>query len=590
MKEKKLQEECLHQRKSGANTHGHEKARAPGDKLKNETSARRAMGKKIRHGKSDNAMSPEEKKLLQKKQVRSRKAIDRDMAVRAAAHKEVDAANEDQNVAVQAVNDTGAAAEETIDVLQRQHYSKKLRSIEGDAVKAADTNPAAGPDTGNYSGPGGKLGKNARAANRNAGEATENAGAASGFIQKKRMQKEFQHTAARMSEKQAANQVGNISKRFVDKAEDLMGRLGEWVVEFLEEHAFMLLFFVIILLVVLSVGSCASGGGLLMGTFGHSTVESSYTADDDQILAVEEDYKKLEEDLQSRIDNIESEYPDYDEYRYSLAEINHNPYELAALLTVLYEDYEEDEVQEKLQEIFDLQYTLTTESITEIRTRTETRHKKVTDADGNTSTEEYEVEVEYEYNILKVTLTSKTMAEVIEALGLTDDEMSRYELLVETFGNKEALFAEDIYAAPNPGEYQDYEIPAEALTNERFANMINEAEKYLGYPYVWGGSNPSTSFDCSGFVSYVINHCGNGWNVGRQTANGLLSSCTRISKSEAQPGDLIFFEKTYNTSGASHVGIYVGDGMMLHCGSPIQYTSINTSYWQSHFYTFGRIK
>ena len=404
------------------------------------------------------------------------------------------------------------------------------------------------------------------------------------------MQKEFQHTAARMSEKQAANQLGNISKRFVDKAEDLMGRLGEWVVEFLEEHAFMLLFFVIILLVVLSVGSCASGGGLLMGTFGHSTVESSYTADDDQILAVEEDYKKLEEDLQSRIDNIESEYPDYDEYRYSLAEINHNPYELAALLTVLYEDYEEDEVQEKLQEIFDLQYTLTTESITEIRTRTETRHKKVTDADGNTSTEEYEVEVEYEYNILKVTLTSKTMAEVIEALGLTDDEMSRYELLVETFGNKEALFAEDIYAAPNPGEYQDYEIPAEALTNEKFANMINEAEKYLGYPYVWGGSNPSTSFDCSGFVSYVINHCGNGWNVGRQTANGLLSSCTRISKSEAQPGDLIFFEKTYNTSGASHVGIYVGDGMMLHCGSPIQYTSINTSYWQSHFYTFGRIK
>ena len=302
MKEKKLQEECLHQRKSGANTHGHEKARAPGDKLKNETSARRAMGKKIRHGKSDNAMSPEERKLLQKKQVRARKAIDRDMAVRAAAHKEVDAANEDQNVAVQAVNDTGAATEEAIDVLQRQHYSKKLRSIEGDAVKAADTNPAAGPDTGNYSGPGGKLGKNARAANRNVGEAAENASAVSRFIQKKRMQKEFQHTAARMSEKQAANQLGNISKRFVDKAEDLMGRLGEWVIEFLEEHAFMLLFFVIILLVVLSVGSCASSGGLLMGTFGHSTVESSYTADDDQILAVEEDYKQLEDDLQNRID------------------------------------------------------------------------------------------------------------------------------------------------------------------------------------------------------------------------------------------------------------------------------------------------
>lgn len=595
MEEKKLQEEHRHQRKAGTEAHGHEKARAPGDKLKNETSAKRAMGRKIRHGKSDNAMSPEEKKLFRKKQVRARKAIDRDMAVRAAAHKEVDAANEDENVAVQAVNDTSAAAEESIDVLQRQHYAKKLKAIEGDAAKAegksvSNAGVSTEPGGATYSGPGGKLGKNARAANCHVGEPAENASAVSKAMQKKRMQKEFQHTAARMSEKQAANQVGNVSKRFVDKAEDLMGRLGEWVVEFLEEHAFMLLLFVIILLVVLSIGSCASSGGLLMGTFGHSTVESSYTADDDQILAVEEDYKKLEEELQSRIDNIESEYPDYDEYRYSLAEINHNPYELAALLTVLYEDYEEDEVQEKLQEIFDLQYELTTEPITEIRTRTETRHKKVTDADGNTSTEEYEVEVEYEYHILKVTLTSKTMAEVIEELGLTDDEMARYELLVETLGNKAELFSDDIYAAPNPGEYQDYEIPAEALTNEKFANMINEAEKYLGYPYVWGGSNPSTSFDCSGFVSYVINHCGNGWNVGRQTANGLLSSCTRISKSEAQPGDLIFFEKTYNTSGASHVGIYVGNGMMLHCGSPIQYTSINTSYWQSHFYTFGRIK
>lgn len=520
------------------------------------------------------------------------------MAVRAATHKEVDAANEDQNVAVQAVNDTSAAAEETLDVLQRQHYSKKLRSIEGDTVRAEGksvssvSNAEASANFGstNYSGPGGKLGKNARAANRHVGEPSGNASAFSKAVQKKRMQKEFQHTAARMSEKQAANQIGNVSKRFVDKAEDLMGRLGEWVVEFLEEHAFVLLLFVIILLVVLSIGSCASSGGLLMGTFGHSTVESSYTADDEQILAVEEDYKQLEEDLQSRIDNIESEYPDYDEYRYSLAEINHNPYELAALLTVLYEDYEEDEVQEKLQEIFDLQYELTTESITEIRTRTETRHKKVTDADGNTSTEEYEVEVEYEYYILKGTLTSKTMVEVIEALNLTDDEMARYELLVETLGNKAELFSDDIYAAPNPGEYQDYEIPAEALKNEKFANMINEAEKYLGYPYVWGGSNPSTSFDCSGFVSYVINHCGNGWSVGQQTANGLLNCCTRISKSEAQPGDLIFFEKTYNTSGASHIGIYVGNRMMLHCGSPIQYTSINTSYWQSHFYTFGRIK
>ena len=591
-------------------------------KLKNETSARKAMRQKIRFGKSENEMSEAEKKLIRKKQVKGRKAIDRDLAARAAAHRQLDAANEDQNVGVQAVNDTSAVAESAIGGMQSRHYSKKLRTEDDDVAKrknvAADgadaTDAGAGRhgnaggksgfsggsvanarsavdgDASSYSGPGGKLGRNAKVANRNAGEVTSSASEASRSAQKHLMQKEFQRTAAKMSEKEAANQFGSTAKRFVDKAEDLMGRLGEWIREFAEDHVLLLLLLAVIIMVVVAVGSCASSGGLLMSTFGHSTVESSYTADDDQILAVEKDYKELEEELQDRLDNIESEFPGYDEYQYNLAEINHNPYELAALLTVLYEDYEEDEVQEKLQEIFEKQYQLTTKEIVEIRTRTETRHKKVTDEDGNTSTEEYEVEVEYEYHILQVTLTNATMAEVVRQMDLTDDEMARYELLVETLGNKAELFSDDIYAAPDAGEYQDYDIPAEALTNEKFANMINEAEKYLGYPYVWGGSSPSTSFDCSGFVSYVINHCGNGWSVGRQTANGLLSNCTRVSKSEAQPGDLIFFEKTYNTSGASHVGIYVGDGMMIHCGNPIQYTSINTSYWQSHFYTFGRIK
>lgn len=189
--------------------------------------------------------------------------------------------------------------------------------------------------------------------------------------------------------------------------------------------------------------------------------------------------------------------------------------------------------------------------------------------------------------------TGKTivMDSVVRNMGLTEDQMSRYELLLETRGNKTYLFEGDPYSNPDPGEYQDYDIPPEALTDTRFANMIREAEKYLGYPYVWGGSSPSTSFDCSGFVSYVINHCGNGWSYGRQTADGLLNNCcTRVSKEDAKPGDLIFFQGTYDTAGASHVGIYVGNGMMIHCGNPIQYTSINTNYWQNHFYTFGRIR
>ena len=236
---------------------------------------------------------------------------------------------------------------------------------------------------------------------------------------------------------------------------------------------------------------------------------------------------------------------------------------------------------------------MTFQTIVEVRTRTETRtgHRTVHHADGTTSSESYtyEVEVEYNYYILQTTLVNNTLDTVIRGLGLTADQMQRYELLLETYGNKAGLFGDDIYSEVNPGDYQDYDIPPEALTDQRFANMIREAEKYLGYPYVWGGSSPSTSFDCSGFVSYVLNHCGNGWSMGRQTANGLRGKCTAVSPSEAKPGDLIFFQGTYGTSGASHVGIYVGNGMMIHCGNPIQYASVNTTYWQNHFMCYGRI-
>ena len=206
------------------------------------------------------------------------------------------------------------------------------------------------------------------------------------------------------------------------------------------------------------------------------------------------------------------------------------------------------------------------------------------------SYESYQEEEEDEYYILNVTLTNQSIDYVARNMGLTAEQLQRYEILLETFGNKKYLFEDDPYAAPQPGDYQDYTVPSEYLTDVEFGNMLHEAEKYLGYPYVWGGSSPSTSFDCSGFVSYVINHCGNGWNVGRQTANGLLNNCTRVSKNNAKPGDLIFFQGTYDTSGASHVGIYVGDGMMIHCGNPIQYASYDTAYWRAHAYCYGRIQ
>ena len=322
---------------------------------------------------------------------------------------------------------------------------------------------------------------------------------------------------------------------------------------------------------------------------------TSYTAEDEDLKGAETDYTKLEDKLRKQIDRIETDHPGYDEYRYNLAEIGHNPYELASLLTVEFENYTRSQVQARLQSIFEAQYELKLVEKVEIRTRKETRvgyrYNPIT---GTRHTYTYQVTVQYEYKILNVTLLNRGVDYVARNSGLTDDQLERYEVTLECRGNRDDLFAGIAFATPDgagsSGEYQDYDIPGEALTDEKFRKMITEAEKYLGYPYVWGGSSPSTSFDCSGFVSWVINHCGNGWNVGRQTANGLMGKCDIIPKSEAKPGDLIFFQKTYNTSGASHVGIYVGNGMMIHCGNPISYASIETNYWRQHYYCMGRIR
>jgi cell wall-associated NlpC family hydrolase len=251
-------------------------------------------------------------------------------------------------------------------------------------------------------------------------------------------------------------------------------------------------------------------------------------------------------------------------------------------------------VKDKLKDLLDAQYKLTYREEIQIRTRTEERtgHRTVKDLEtGETSREEYtyEVEVEYEYRILHVRLVNNTMEACIDQSSLTQVQKERYLLLNQTRGNRDYLFGDDVYANPSTGEYTDYDIPTEALSDAKFANMMQEAEKYLGYPYVWGGSSPSTSFDCSGFVCWVINHCGNGWNVGRTTAEGLRQQLNIIPASEAKPGDIIFFQGTYDTPGASHVGIYVGNGMMIHCGNPIQYASVNSSYFRQHFYCYGRL-
>lgn len=335
----------------------------------------------------------------------------------------------------------------------------------------------------------------------------------------------------------------------------------------------------IIALFVLIFGAILSSCTAMMQGTQNTFISSTYPSQDADIYAAENAYLALEEELNDQINNMESTHPGYDEYNYQIDEISHNPYQLISYLTAKYEEFTYAQVAGEVESLFTQQYELIVDEVIEIRTRT------VTDPETGEETEE-----EYEYRILNITLINHGFDSVARG-NMDSDQSGRYTLYNATYGNRNYLF--DTATLPtytgDEGGF-GYEIPAEALTDESFARMIAEAEKYLGFPYVWGGSSPSTSFDCSGFVCWVINNCGNGWNVGRTTANGLRSHCAYVSPEEAKPGDLIFFQGTYNTTGASHVGIYVGNGMMIHCGDPVQYTSVQTSYWQSHFLAYGRIQ
>ena len=344
---------------------------------------------------------------------------------------------------------------------------------------------------------------------------------------------------------------------------------------------------IIVLLGVL--GMCSSCAAMFQSSTG-AILGTSYTAEDEDIYEAENAYQRMEGNLRNDLEHIETTYAGYDEYRYELQEISHNPYELIAYLTVTYENFKIEDVQSELIELFSKQYCIQFEEVIEIRTREEERTGQrivINEETGEEELEEYDytVTVEYEYKILYVKLINISLGNAVLQSGLSDDQMERYQILMETKGNRAYLFGDDIYA--NEGECLEYDIPGEALTDVEFAELIREAEKYLGMEYVWGGSTPQTGFDCSGFVCWVLNQTGT--NVGRTTANGLKSQCDIIRPEEAKPGDLIFFQGTYEISGASHVGIYVGNNMMIHCGNPISYAQVSSAYWQEHFYCFGRI-
>lgn len=489
------------------------------------------------------------------------------------------------------------------------------------------------------------------------------------FWQKRQYKKAYQ--AAKKSEKTAAG-TAKATQTIASKVRSVASSIFRKSKGIIYAVAAAGLFF------VMTASLLASCGASIQGAAASTFASTTYGSTDDDIYAVEDAYSELEAALNEQINSMESRHPGYDEYRYQIDEISHNPYHLISYFSAKYGEFTYEQVRDEIEEIFHSQYSIVTESIRE--TVTETKMVRVGEALGQVVTsgycscsiccgqwaggptasgvyptanhtiavdasnpfvpigtkvimngveyvvedtgafarygvqfdvyydnhasasahghqtweayladdngnQEVEVTTTQEVNRLNVTLTNSGLDAVLRQ-RMDENEEGRYDLYNGTYGNRDYLF--DTTTLPGGGEF-GYEIPAEALTDQKFANMIREAEKYLGYPYVWGGASPSTSFDCSGFVSWVINNCGNGWNIGRQTADGLMGYCSRVSPSEAKPGDLIFFQGTYDTPGASHVGIYVGDNMMIHCGNPIQYTSIASSYWQEHFLAFGRI-
>ena len=475
-------------------------------------------------------------------------------------HREV-AQSEDDNVGVEAAHKVEQSVESGGRLVQSAHRTHQLKPYRA-ATRAEKKLERANLD----------------ALQKKAEIDSPTSNPVSKWQQKQAIKKQYaaaKHNQAAQTTAKAAENTAKAAKKAAEKAETA----GKYVWEHRRGFAIAAAILLMLAFLLNGLSSCS----VMMDGVGSGIAASTYPSQDADMLSAEAQYCAMEAELQRYLDTYESTH-DYDEYHFDLDTIEHDPYVLISIITALHQgEWTLDEVQGTLQMLFDRQYILTEDVVVETRYRTET--DTWTDADGNTHTDTYQVP--YDYYICTVTLENFNLSHVPVYI-MSEEQLGMYATYMATLGNRPDLFPGSGYIGKYvEGSYTDYDIPPEALDDEVFAAIIKEAEKYLGYPYVWGGSSPSTSFDCSGFVSWVINH--SGWDVGRLGAQGLCNICTPVSSANVKPGDLVFFTGTYDTPGVSHVGIYVGNNMMIHCGDPISYANLNSSYWQSHFYRYGRL-
>ena len=475
-------------------------------------------------------------------------------------HREV-RQSEDDNVGVEAAHKVEQAVESGGRLVQSAHRAHQLKPYRA-AIRAEKKLERANLD----------------ALQKKAEIDSPTSNPVSKWQQKQAIKKQYaaaKHNQAAQTTAKAAENTAKAAKKAAEKAE----KAGKYVWEHRRGFAIAAAILLMLAFLLNGLSSCS----VIMDGVGSGIAASTYPSQDADMLGAEAQYCAMEAELQCYLDTYESTH-DYDEYHFDLDTIEHDPDVLISMITALHQgEWTLDEVQGTLQMLFDRQYILTEDVVVETRYRTET--DTWTDADGNTHTDTYQVP--YDYYICTVTLENFNLSHVPVYI-MSEEQLGMYATYMATLGNRPDLFPGSGYIGKYvEGSYTDYDIPPEALDDEVFAAIIKEAEKYLGYPYVWGGSSPSTSFDCSGFVSWVINH--SGWDVGRLGAQGLCNICTPVSSANVKPGDLVFFTGTYDTPGVSHVGIYVGNNMMIHCGDPISYVNLNSSYWQSHFYRYGRL-